>query len=105
MHPTVTGRMIALAAATPFAAAGLVMVIIAVREAGRVLQEADGIVADPDRLPDGLLDDAAPDPADVEYLDRLALGALPPIDPFEANRWARQFRHADPGQIIDEATR
>lgn len=41
--------------------------------------------------------------ADLERLDRLALDSLPPIDPRDADLWARQILGAEPGRIIDEA--
>jgi hypothetical protein len=68
--------------------AGVVFVVLAVHECSR---EIDGVIA---ALPDphDELDELA---AEDEHLDRLLFSRRPPIDPQEAELWARQMTDPD----------
>jgi hypothetical protein len=100
----VTARAILYAAlAAPFVVSGVAIVVIAVREAGRILSATGGIVADPPRATAHLYD--APLTAEEEeYLDRLAIEALGPMDPFEVNQWARRLKATGSDLWIVEGT-
>jgi hypothetical protein len=100
----VTARAILYAAlAAPFVVSGVTIVVIAVREAGRILSATGGIVDDPPRATAHLYD-APLTPEEEDYLDRLAIEALGPMDPFEVNRSARRLKGPDADQWITEET-
>ena len=77
--------------------AGAVLVVLSVRECSR---EIDGVIAalpDPHDLDERELAQAA---AEDEHLDRLLFSRRPPIDPREAELWARQMTDPDSDDLI-----